>query len=412
MDFDKDRPRWRNAVSPLPAFLPAMTILIAAPFCSLPGEPYFNRFRYLAETLAARHDVVLLTSRFRHHDKSFRRPEDAAAASAGRLKVVLLDEAGYRKNVSIGRLKSHRDFVRNLDRWLAAQKAGAFGAVYSAYPLIASNLVLGRHKARLGYRLLIDVQDVWPESFSAVLPVLAKLPPRLVPFARKADRAYACADALAAVSQSYLARARAANPAVPHEAVYIGADFAAVAAAPARVFAERRTRLFYLGTLSHSYDVETVCRGVRLLRQRGEDAELHICGGGGDEARLRAAYAGQGTVFHGYLPYTDMLSLAKGCDMAVNAIHSHAPQSVTNKLSDYMALQKPVLNSQTHPEVRRLLGLLPHEHYQSGDAEDFAAAFGRLKNHAAPVRSAEIARLFDRRASYRRLTDLIESLLP
>ncbi|MGF6148378.1 Glycosyl transferases group 1 [Kingella potus] len=389
-----------------------MTILIAAPFCSLPGEPYFNRFRYLAEMLAERHDVLLLTSRFRHYDKSFRRPEDAAAASSGRLKVELIDEAGYTENVSTGRLKSHHGFVRRLDHWLHGRRTGEFGLVYSAYPLIASNLVLGRHKARLGYKLLIDVQDVWPESFSAVLPALKHLPPRLFPFARKADRAYACADALAAVSESYLARARAANPAVPHEAVYIGADCAAVAAAPALRFEAGRTRLFYLGTLSHSYDVETVCRGVRLLRQRGEDVELHICGGGGDAARLQTAYAASGTVFHGYLPYADMLSLAKGCDMAVNPIHSYAPQSVTNKLSDYMVLQKPVLNSQTHPEVRRLLHLLPHENYASGNAQDFAAAFGRLKNNAAPVQTQEIARLFDRRLSYRRLAALIESLLP
>ena len=389
-----------------------MNILIAAPFCSLPGEPYFNRFRYLAERLSEQHDVTLLTSRFRHFDKSFRRPEDAAAASQGRLKVVLLDETGYAKNVSIGRLKSHHAFVRHLDQWLAAQAAGAFDAVYSAYPLIASNLVLGRHKARLGYKLIIDVQDVWPESFSAVLPALKKLPPRLVPFARKADRAYACADALAAVSHTYLERARAANPAVPHEAVYIGADFAAVAAAPAQTFADNKTRLFYLGTLSHSYDVETVCRGVRLAQARGEAAELHICGGGGDFDRLRAAYAGGGIVFHGYLPYGDMLSLAKGCDIAVNAIHGHAPQTVTNKLSDYMALQKPILNSQEDPEVRRLLHLLPHEHYTSGDAESFAAALGRLKSSTAPVQAAEIARLFDREQSYCRLIGLIEGSLP
>ena len=28
--------------------------------------------------------------------------------------------------------------------------------------------------------------------------------------------------------------------------------------------------------------------------------------------------------FYGYLPYAEMMSVAKGCDIAVNAIHSHA----------------------------------------------------------------------------------------
>ena len=357
-----------------------MNITIVAPFCSLPNEPYFNRFRYLAERLAERHDVLLITSNFRHHDKTFRRPEDAAAASEGRLKVMLLAEDGYRKNVSPTRLKSHRTFVKNLERWLQNCPPYSQDVVYSAYPLMGSNILLGQHKARLGFKLITDVQDVWPESFSAVLPFIKKLPPRRLPFARRADRAYACADGLIAVSDSYLARARAANPDVPAETVYIGADFGEIAAIPPHLFSERKTRLFYLGTLSHSYDVETVCRGVRLAQARGEAAELHICGGGGDFDRLRAAYAGGGIVFHGYLPYGDMLSLAKGCDIAVNAIHGYAPQTVTNKLSDYMALQKPILNSQEDPEVRRLLHLLPHEHYTSGDAESFAAALGRLKS--------------------------------
>ena len=43
-----------------------MNITIVAPYCSLPSEPYFNRFWYLAELLSQSHDVLLITSRFRH----------------------------------------------------------------------------------------------------------------------------------------------------------------------------------------------------------------------------------------------------------------------------------------------------------------------------------------------------------
>lgn len=206
-----------------------MNITIVAPYCSLPSEPYFNRFWYLAELLSQSHDVLLITSRFRHYDKSFRRHEDAAATSNGRLRVKLLDELGYRKNVSLARVASHRVFVHNLARWLHSPQAAEQDIVYSAYPLMATNLLLGRHKARLGYKLIIDVQDVWPESFSSVVPFLKKIPHRLLPFARRADRAYRCADALVAVSQTYLDRAKEANPDVPAEAVCIGADFAAIA---------------------------------------------------------------------------------------------------------------------------------------------------------------------------------------
>ena len=187
---------------------------------------------------------------------------------------------------------------------------------------------------------------------------------------------------------------------------------AEIAATPPHRFAERKTRLFYLGTLSHSYDVETVCQGVRLLAAAGETVELHICGGGPDLARLQQKFSDGGIIFHGYLPYREMMSLAKGCDIAVNPIHSYAMQSVTNKLSDYMALQKPILNSQQNPEVHRLLNLLPHEHYRSGNGADFAAAYRRLThNRQAPVQRDEIARRFDRDTAYRRIIAMIEGFV-
>lgn len=386
-----------------------MNITIVAPYCSLPSEPHFNRFWYLAELLSQSHDVLLITSNFKHYDKSFRRPEDAEAASQGRLKVMLLEESGYSKNVSLGRVTSHHRFVKHFEKWLENCRPGEQDVVFSAYPLIATNLLLGKHKARLGYKLIVDVQDVWPESFSSVVPFLKKVPHKLLPFASRANRAYRYADALVAVSQTYLDRAKETNPNVPGEAVYIGTDFAAIAPPPPR-FRSKTTRLFYLGTLSYSYDVETVCKGVRKLLDDGENVELHIMGGGPDLEKLKQ-YENRAIKFYGYLPYSEMMSIAKGCDIAVNAIHSHAMQSVTNKLSDYMALQKPILNSQTNAEVLSLLNLLPHENYRSGDVDSFVqAAKDILKRKNDPVQSDEIVRRFRRDISYRKIVNLIERL--
>lgn len=300
-----------------------MNITIVAPYCSLPSEPHFNRFWYLAELLSQSHDVLLITSNFKHYDKSFRRPEDAEAASQGRLKVMLLEESGYSKNVSLGRVTSHHRFVKHFEKWLENCRPGEQDVVFSAYPLIATNLLLGKHKARLGYKLIVDVQDVWPESFSSVVPFLKKIPHNLLPFASRANQAYRYADALVAVSQTYLDRAKEANPNVPGEVV----------------------------------------------------------------------------------------SVAKGCDISVNAIHSYAMQSITNKLSDYMALQKPILNSQVNDEVAEVLTLLPHADYRSGDVESFVkAAKDILKRKDDPVQSEEIVRRFKRDVAYQKIVNLIERL--
>ena len=387
-----------------------MNITIVAPYCSLPSEPHFNRFWYLAELLSQSHDVLLITSNFKHYDKSFRRPEDAKAASQGRLKVMLLEESGYSKNVSLGRVTSHHRFVKHFEKWLENCRPGEQDVVFSAYPLIATNLLLGKHKARLGYKLIVDVQDVWPESFSSVVPFLKKVPHNLLPFASRANQAYRYADALVAVSQTYLDRAKEANPNVPGEVVYIGADFPKLDAAPTKDFGDDKTRFFYLGTLSYSYDVETVCKGVLKLLDAGENVELHIMGGGPDLDRLKQ-YACDNIKFYGYIPYAEMMSVAKGCDIAINAIQSYSMASITNKLSDYMALQKPILNSQVNDEVAEVLTLLPHANYRSGDVDGFVqAAKDILKRKDDPVQSEEIVRRFKRDVAYQKIVNLIERL--
>lgn len=387
-----------------------MNITIVAPYCSLPNEPHFNRFWYLAELLAQKHDVLLITSNFKHYDKSFRRPEDAENASQGRLKVKLLKESGYTKNVSIGRLKSHHVFVKDLENWLERCRPGEMDVVYSAYPLIATNLLLGKYKQRLGYRLIIDVQDVWPESFSAVLPMLKNIPERFFPLSGRADTAYRTADGFVAVSRSYLNRAHQANPSVPGEVVYIGADFESIEAAPPHQFQIEAIRFFYLGTLSFSYDVETVCKGIQALRSQGKNVELHIMGGGPHLEHLRQ-YASEAIQFYGYIPYVEMMSIAKGCDIAVNPIHAHSAASITNKLSDYLALQKPILNSQQQPEVMETLALVPHVNYTSGDVGSFIAAAEQILAYRnQPAQSEEIIRRFKRDVSYQKIVSLIESL--
>lgn len=387
-----------------------MKITIVAPYCSLPNEPHFNRFRYLAELLGRSHDVLLITSNFKHYDKSFRRPEDAESASRGRLKVKLIQESGYAKNVSLARVKSHAVFVKNFERWLQACRPGEQDVVVSAYPLIATNILLGKHKTRLGYKLIIDVQDVWPESFSSVVPLLKKIPHNLLPFSSRANAAYRHADGLVAVSQTYLDRAKEANPDAPGEVVYIGADFETLERIEANTFSDGITRFFYLGTLSFSYDVETVCKGVQKLLDDGKKVELHIMGGGPDLEKLKT-YANESIVFYGYVPYAEMLAIAKGCDIAVNPIHSYAMQSITNKLSDYMALQKPILNSQVNDEVSEVLTLLPHADYRSGDVDGFVAAAKQiLQRRNDPVQSQEIVRRFKRDVAYQKIVTLIENL--
>ena len=88
-----------------------MRILIVAPFCSLPGETHFNRFLHLSRVLSENHEVVLITSRFRHFDKEQRE----ISQNSENFSIVLIDEPGYKRNVSLARVLSHAVFLGILE---------------------------------------------------------------------------------------------------------------------------------------------------------------------------------------------------------------------------------------------------------------------------------------------------------
>ncbi|MCL5748756.1 glycosyltransferase, partial [Neisseria meningitidis] len=251
---------------------------------------------------------------------------------------------------------------------------------------------------------------VVPACSPRIYLFLKKNPPSVLPFGPAPTLAPPAATALIPLPQHKPTPPKEPNPKFPGETAFSVEVFPPPPPPPPPRFRSKTVRLFYLGTLSYSYDVETVCKGVRKLLDDGENVELHIMGGGPDLEKLKQ-YENRAIKFYGYLPYSEMMSIAKACDIAVNAIHSHAMQSVTNKLSDYMALQKPILNSQTNAEVLGLLNLLPHENYRSGDVDSFVqAAKDILKRKNDPVQSDEIVRRFRRDISYRKIVNLIERL--
>ncbi|CAG2141818.1 glycosyltransferase [Cupriavidus numazuensis] len=382
-----------------------MKIIILAPFCSLPGEANFNRFRYLARLAAQHHEVVLVTSRFRHFDKTVRSDIDCDEG----YEIVLLDEPGYRRNVSLARLWSHRCFARSFRQWLQAYcRTSKVDLVYSAFPLIATNLFLGQAKRELGFKLVIDVQDVWPESL-AVLPMVDRMQALMHPFSLRADRAYAGADALVSVSQTYLQRARRANAKAAGMVCYIGADENLWRSVEARVFDKGKVRFFYLGTVSHSYDMETVVRGFAALASTDPDFELHVIGGGPSMEAVRALAAGN-THFHGYLAVEDMVGLVKGMDVAINPIKSTSRGTITNKLADYVLAGKPILNSQTDDEAMSIIRRVGHRNYQDGNVDDFVRAAREIGRASLPPVDDETARLFDRGHTYSRILDFIAAV--
>lgn len=377
-------------------------ILIAAPYSSLPSDNFVNRFAHLAMRCAQRgHATTLATGRFCHRAKDFHKLDPEFHCE--NLDVVLIDNRAYRSHIGWTRVQSLRDFRRNFDARFA--NLDEFDIIYSAYPAIGHNVSIARRRNADKTPFIVDIQDVWPESFSSVVPFVKNVPHNLLPFSGAANLVYGAADGLVAVSQTYLNRATEVNRRAKTLVAYLGSEFDTDPTVPVR---DGHFRLFYIGTLSYSYDIDTVIRAVDQLAAAGREVEFHIFGGGPDMDRLRSL-GGKSTIFRGFLPYKAMEAELRKQHAAVNAIRAKAPQSVTNKLCDYLALGCPVLNSQVGDEERALISHVVHQHYRAGDVGGAVAAITKLMDDPATFHHWRANPLFSRAAISDDIIDFIET---
>lgn len=386
-----------------------MKILIVAPYVTFPGEPGANRFVTIAKLLSQKYDVTLLTSRFCHFLKKHRE----ITPNLEGVKVILIDEPGYKKNVSVSRFYSHFVFCEKFKCFIK-DNAEKFDIVYSAYPLIKTNFILGRQKPK--FKLILDIQDVWPESITGAIPFLSgSLGSFLMyPITMYANKVYSYADALVSVSKTYMERADINNLDVSlKEVIYIGADNLNFKS----TLIENKEELVvsYIGTMGGSYDLETVIRASKLCIS---PIKFQFIGTGPDEERLKLLNntIGGKVNFLGALPYRQAIEILKLSDIAINPIKSTAQQSITNKLSDYFCCGLPILSCQDNKEVKQLLSFGGGIYYKSGDPEYLAQILNSLYNNREELNKMSninkmiAERDFLRSSSYARILSLINRL--
>lgn len=389
-------------------------ILICAPFVTFPGEPGSNRFIAIARKLAETYNVTLITSRFSHSIKKHR--YDIPYLKD--VRVVMLDEPGYKKNLGYARVKSHWYFCQNLKKYL--RNDDVFDLVYSAFPLVQTNLILKKLCVNKSIPFLVDVQDVWPEAISGAIPWLSGKIGRflMLPLTARSNAVYAAANGLIAVSETYLKRANISNLTSQYKAVvYLGSDkiwFNEDETLSIRD-TSRPLKAVYLGTLGGSYDVETIVRAAARI----PNVDIEVIGYGPNEKGLRLLndQLGAPVSFTGALSHDEAMRRTMQADVAINAIKGQALQSITNKLSDYFCAGLPIISSQNNEEVKELLSIGGGVSYIPGDVDSLANVLSKLASDPGKLMdmalcNRRLAReLFYRPKTYKRIVDLVDSIL-
>lgn len=418
-----------------------LSVWVVNPFDDVPGEGLPPlRFWTLCRVLAGRgHDVTWWTADWSHRRKAPRLPPPRSVETEEGFGVRLVPVRPYASNVSFSRLRSHRDYGRNLERLGAeAVAAGSLerpDLILASVPPLEGAEAAARLAARLDALLVVDVMDLWPETFRRLLPGPEWFRRLLAPLVlggmeRRRRAVLSAADGVSAATRTYAAAALADVPGErPTHVCHLGAYLEEYPAPPrvpplddpaAPPPAAAALACVYSGSLEAGQDLDTLLAAARKLSAAGTAAEIHVAGTGRHEGRLRAEAAGipgpcRVTV-HGLLPRGAYADLLARCDVGIVAVKPESLVAVPYKACDYAAAGLAIVNG-LPGELESMID----EHragveYVAGDAASLAEALGALAADRRRVlllrqgsrRLAEAC--FDREATYPRFSRWLESL--
>jgi glycosyltransferase involved in cell wall biosynthesis len=430
--------------APEPLTSRPLVIWLVNPFDDIPGEgtPPL-RYWSLARVLADRgHDVTWWTATWSHRRKAFRTPPLGIREDEG-FAVRMVGVRPYHRNVSLRRIASHRDFGNTFQRLasegIASGQLSRPDIILASLPPLESPEATRRLATMLDATFILDVMDLWPETFERVLPGPAFLRRIIAPFflgnmAARRLKLVEEADALSAATNTYAATAFTGAPAeTPRHVCLLGAyvdefpepprqisDVPRLAAGPAATSPTPLVECVYGGSLETSQDVEILPAVARHLSAKGIAATIHVAGTGTFEANLRrAADATKGScrlVVHGLLERPEYVRLVARCAIGLVCVKPESMVAIPYKAFDYAAAGLAIVNSLPG----ELAGLVEHYEagvtYAAGDARSLADAIAgiaadRKKLLAMRVNARRLAeREFDREKTYASFADWIETV--
>ena len=392
-----------------------------------PCETGPSRFYYIADYLVnAGYAVDIVTVDFQHFKKAPRDTENILAQGYP-FNITFIKTPPYKKNIGIGRIKSNSVVAGRVVKHLE----GCINDYDACYVTIPSNNVAAKVTELCrenGVPCVVDVEDLWPEAMSMVLKNDRLRNTMLFKLLKDAETAYANASGVIGTSDDYTDRAfKRRERDIPSRTVYVGVKLKAFDEGVEKhkadiVKPKGEIWVTYAGSLATSYDIKTLIDSAKLIAESGDERiKIHILGTGPMEEEFKA-YAQECAVdnvtFHGYKKYPEMAAFLAASDMTINSFVKGAPQSIVNKIGDYLASGKPMINTLENPVFTNLVDRYAFGiNVPAGDAQGLANGIVKLSNNLdLQVEMGRNARKtaeeeFDTDRTYGRIVDMIESVM-
>lgn len=303
--------------------------------CISCSDHYDHRLHVAAECLReCGYDTTYITSTFDHTRK-----ENFVCAVEG---CVQIPARPYQKNLSLDRILSHRNFARDVFRYLENLPQQPDVLVVLLPPNFLAHYGARYKKRHPEVKLIFDIFDLWPEAFPGG-KIKKLLAPAFKVWAALRDRNLGKADFV--VTECEMFRQKL-NLTENSQAIWLCAEPLRLKK-PQPELPENELRLCYLGAINNIISIPDICSLIKELTPK-KPVTLHIIGKGERQEEFveEAKKAGAEVIFYGAV-YDEQkkLEIMSRCHFGLNIMKSSVCVGLTMKSVDYFRFGLPIINN-------------------------------------------------------------------
>ncbi len=293
---------------------------------------YEERLRYIERYLQTLgYTTSILLSDFNHIEKKY----DLEFKDIRNIRYIHVLK--YKKNISIIRLVSHWEFSKKIGKFLEKEKPAL---VYSLVPPNFLVKIIVKLKKKLGYKVVFDIIDLWPESFP-------KGNKKFFPFTIwKKIRDDWLNDADRIILECEYYKRSLKNLSLQKIKIVRLIREPITDMKKHEVFSED-VCLGYLGSINSLIDIERICDIVKIIRH-SKSVLVRIVGDGEKKQQFIDGLEAAGATVKYYgkvFGDKELLFILGNCHFGINVYRKNVNIGLTAKSLNYFQIGIPILNS-------------------------------------------------------------------
>jgi len=316
--------------------------------------------------------VIWWTSSFDHFKKRQIVASNQEITARPGLRIRVIKAPGYRRNVSLARLRDHREVSRRFLEW-ASHDLERPQVIVSSLPTVG----LCRASIRLGKRwnvpVLVDVRDLWPDIFTEVVPRPARSAFKLLltPLFRECQAVCRQATAIVGTTEEFLqwGLVRAKRSRTNFDAVvpfvYPENQFTPEQVANALQFWQNlgilpneQKLVTFVGSMGRQFRLDAMIRCAHRMTAKDPSLRFALCGQGENlESYRRQAAGNPAIVLPGWIDAAKIKVLLQRTSIGFDPMPNRYDflANINNKAVEYLAGGVPILSTPGEGTLARLL---------------------------------------------------------